>query len=260
MVPLVSVCVISYNHAAFIEKCLESIFFQDYPRIQLVISDDCSLDATSELALKVIERLSGENVTVKFLRNTVNIGATDNFLQALSACDGEYIAFCEGDDYWLDSAKLSHQVKVLGSSPEISAVSGLSLIKKLDGFHPPTSNKSRDVTLLKYIMGFKSEMRLCSLMVRRTVINEEFIRLANSVNAQDNLIRVIALKQGDIKVLGRVVSVYRNEGQGVWNSQLIIRARKKSNNDLFKLCKCLPMHLKFILLLRILFKKVLGRS
>ena len=54
--PLVSVAVPAYNHAAFLDACLESVRNQSYPRLELVVVDDGSTDAT----LAVAERFAVE--------------------------------------------------------------------------------------------------------------------------------------------------------------------------------------------------------
>lgn len=48
--PLVSILVPSYNHEKYIIECLDSIHNLDYPRLELLISDDCSQDDTFRLA------------------------------------------------------------------------------------------------------------------------------------------------------------------------------------------------------------------
>ena len=258
MAPLVSVCVVTYNHAKFVERCLKSIFKQDYPNIQIVISDDCSPDGTAAKIHELLRGFSSDHIAIKFFDNEKNLGAHNNVIQALNACEGKYIAFCEGDDYWFDAAKLSRQIVFMEQDERCSAVSGLSLVKKIDGFHPPTSFESRNVTLFKYICGFKSETRLCSLVVRSSVINDEFMHLAKAVHAQDNLIRLVALKHGYIRVLGRVVAVYRNEGQGAWNSQDLSLARAKTRKDLLVISTLLSLKHRFVMYFKVLFSLIRG--
>ena len=45
----ISIVIPSYNHAEYIEACLDSIYFQDYPSIEIIIVDDCSTDGSPEV-------------------------------------------------------------------------------------------------------------------------------------------------------------------------------------------------------------------
>lgn len=113
--PLVSVCMISYKHGKFIAQAIESILSQDvdFP-IELVIGDDCSPDDTFDIC----ETYARKDSRVRLLPRERNLGVMPNFSRTLQACTGEYIALCEGDDYWTDSQKLRKQVEFLTSHPE----------------------------------------------------------------------------------------------------------------------------------------------
>lgn len=117
-VPRVSVCIISYNHAAFIERALLSVAVQEtsFP-FEIVLADDCSTDGTKELAEATARRCS---VPVRFLPRTRNLGARDNLLDLLGAARGEYVAYLEGDDQWLTSSRLAEQVAILDAEPHLS--------------------------------------------------------------------------------------------------------------------------------------------
>jgi glycosyltransferase involved in cell wall biosynthesis len=104
--PLVSIFIVSYNQEEFIEETLDSAFNQDYPNIQVVISDDASTDRTAEI-IKAYKQKRSELVTIF---NTVNLGITKNCNVCLSKCTGKYIAFLGGDDLFLPG-KISAQVK-----------------------------------------------------------------------------------------------------------------------------------------------------
>lgn len=114
MKPLVSICMISYNHAKYIRQAIESILSQDadFP-IELVIGDDCSQDDTYEIC----ESFARRDARVKLLPRDRNLGVMPNLSRTLQACSGDYVAVCEGDDYWTDPHKLSKQVAFLKDHP-----------------------------------------------------------------------------------------------------------------------------------------------
>lgn len=94
--PLVSVGVPTFNRAATIERALVSVLAQDYPNIEVVVSDNASSDATEA----VCRRLARGDPRVRYLRQTANRGPTENFMEVLRQARGEYFMWL-GDDDWL---------------------------------------------------------------------------------------------------------------------------------------------------------------
>ena len=112
----VSVAMITYNHEQFIAEAIEGVLMQktDFA-VELVIGDDCSTDGT-----RAIVRSYGEGYPerIRLLLPEHNLGAHANFVATIDACGGQYIALCEGDDYWTDPLKLQKQVEFLEAHPE----------------------------------------------------------------------------------------------------------------------------------------------
>src|SRR5690606_34101688 len=116
--PLISVCMITYNHEAYIKQAIEGILMQQTNfDVELIIADDCSTDRTETIIRELIENHS-ENFKIKYYRHDINIGMMPNFIFSLKKCTGKYIALCEGDDYWTDPLKLQKQVDFLEGNPE----------------------------------------------------------------------------------------------------------------------------------------------
>jgi glycosyltransferase involved in cell wall biosynthesis len=112
----VSVAIITYNHERFIEQAIESVLAQKVNfSYEIVIGDDCSTDATRAVIVDLQERYPERILAV--LREQ-NIGAMRNFAETIGACKGQYLAFLEGDDYWLSPDKLQRQVDFLDSHPD----------------------------------------------------------------------------------------------------------------------------------------------
>lgn len=118
MPPLVSICCVTYNHADTIAEALESFLAQraDVP-VEILVHDDASTDGTEAILRDYAARYPD---VVKPLFETENqyrkglaMDATFNFPRAA----GEYIALCEGDDYWCDPHKLKAQVACLQAHP-----------------------------------------------------------------------------------------------------------------------------------------------
>ncbi len=111
--PLVSVKMITYNHASHIRQAVEGVLNQktDF-RFELVIGEDCSTDGTRQIVRQYQQRFPD---IVRIVSSDQNVGLYANSKRTHQACRGEYLAFCEGDDYWHDAGKLQRQVDHLVS-------------------------------------------------------------------------------------------------------------------------------------------------
>lgn len=112
--PKVSIMLPTYNAAAFIADCINSILDQEYPNIQIVVSDDASTDGTVAI-LKGFKSKFDSKILLNL--NKENLGISKNCNLALNLCEGEYVCFFAGDDLMLPG-KLKKQVECLESDIE----------------------------------------------------------------------------------------------------------------------------------------------
>jgi len=108
--PLVTVAVIAYNQQDLIEETLDSVLGQDYGRLQVVVADDASSDATPEILASYQRRYADRMIVLAGERN---LGVTGNCNRALPACSGELVSFLGGDDILLPG-KVAAQVAWFG--------------------------------------------------------------------------------------------------------------------------------------------------
>jgi glycosyltransferase involved in cell wall biosynthesis len=95
--PQVSVVISSYNYAQFLSEAIESALAQEYPNLEVLVSDDCSTDGSAAIAQAIAQR----DPRVKFWVNERNLGAVPNCNRALDRCSGEYVAFLSADNFML---------------------------------------------------------------------------------------------------------------------------------------------------------------
>lgn len=114
--PVVSICCITYNHEKYIEETIDSFLMQetDFP-FEVVIGEDCSTDNTRKIVEKYKEMYPN---IIKLIVSENNVGMQANGQRTMETCKGQYIAACEGDDYWMDAEKLQIQKDFLESNPE----------------------------------------------------------------------------------------------------------------------------------------------
>lgn len=116
----VSVCINTYNLEKYIAQALDSVFAQkvnfDY---EIVIGDDGSTDSTR----KIIETYKKNYPEIiRTVYQEQNKGRLVNLFQTLIACKYEYIAFLDGDDYWINPNKLQRQVDFLNTNLQYAGV------------------------------------------------------------------------------------------------------------------------------------------
>ncbi|MBN2693423.1 glycosyltransferase, partial [bacterium] len=118
--PLVSVFMMAYNHEKYIIQAIDSILMQKVDfEYEIVIGEDCSTDQTRDILLSYKKKYPNK---FNLLLHEKNVGAMKNQNAVLNACKGKYIAFCEGDDYWIDSNKLQKQVDFLEANSDYGLV------------------------------------------------------------------------------------------------------------------------------------------
>jgi glycosyltransferase involved in cell wall biosynthesis len=127
--PLVSVLMLTYNHGLYLAEAIEGVLMQqtDFP-IELLIGEDCSPDNTRAIA----EHYQCEYPQlIRIITANRNVGVAENFDRLLATSKGEFIAFCEGDDYWVLPEKLALQVQVLQKRADVTAVFSDFVIARL---------------------------------------------------------------------------------------------------------------------------------
>jgi glycosyltransferase involved in cell wall biosynthesis len=110
--PLFSVIIPCFNHAAFVGEAIESILAQSMGDLELIVVDDCSRDNSKE----VIEKFVASDPRVRSIYHEVNQGISPTRDDAIRVANGQYLAFCDADDVWMPT-KLARQLELLEKHP-----------------------------------------------------------------------------------------------------------------------------------------------
>lgn len=212
----ISVCVLTYNQEGYIKQCIESILAQistfDF---EIVISDDCSTDNTLTILYEYSRRYP---YLVKVLSGSTNIGIAKNYQRAMYACSGEYIAMCEGDDYWCDNYKLQKQVEFLEKNGDYGFVGSYNSIEsnnkiKFDKyFSLPNPVIDGDWELYTNVMSnakYGPVTRTMTLCFRKELIIP-YMHIVGVGN--DLVLQTILASSTKFAKLRRVTGVYRKGG------------------------------------------------
>lgn len=221
----VSVAIITYNHEHYIEQAIRSVLEQNVPfSYELIIGDDASKDKTPDIIKKIYEEYP--DIIVPILREK-NIGMAKNSMDVISKCKGEYIAFLEGDDYWIDRKKLNKQVNFLDAHKDYSAyyhnarvINGKDqvLYERKEGYCI-----AREYTVDE-IQNFILPGQTSTLMSRNFYTEKEIdLSVVEGIKYTplDRLLPIILLKFGKIYCDEATMSVYRYvlDGSSSWSSR-----------------------------------------
>lgn len=120
----------SYEAADYIGEAIESALGQTYPRVEVIVADDCSGDGTADVAEDYERRYPDR---VKVLRGERNLGSWRNRDRALQASRGELLTRLDGDDVWMPE-KVAMQVELLRDRPRAGlAYTGFELFDSNTG-------------------------------------------------------------------------------------------------------------------------------
>lgn len=212
----VSVAMVTYNHERFITQAIEGVLMQqtDFP-IELVVGEDCSTDDTRMIVQGYAQRYPQQ---IRLLLNERNQGPSANFAATLEACRGQYIALCEGDDYWTDPLKLQKQVDFLETHPDCMICFHQSLRIYDDQDKAPyfLVEFNGDQIFKKEQLYANCMIQTCSVLYRRIPMGDFFEKSAR-LKIGDWPLFVYLAQFGDIGYLDEVMSVYRIHAQGAWN-------------------------------------------
>ncbi len=220
--PKLSIFCITYNQAPFIRQALDGFVMQktNFPFVAIV-GDDCSTDGTTEIIREYAERYPD---IIKPIYHDENTKGWGNGCDVSAACQSEYVAMCEGDDYWTDEYKLQKQVDFLDAHPDFTIC-----------FHPVVvkweeRSKKDSIFPKKKDRFYKTELELADL-AKRNFIQTNAVVYRWQLNATRQLkdiwpegiapgdwyLHLFHAEKGKIGFLSDVMAVYRKHAGGLWS-------------------------------------------
>ena len=223
--PKVSIIMPVYNHEPFIRQALESVLMQrtdfDY---ELLVGDDASQDGSQAIIREMEPLFQGK---MKPVLRGKNLGALANGKDLLERARGKYLAFLEGDDYWLDPLKLQKQADFLDTHPDYAACYHKNRVVDAENrvlyeiMHEFTF--TGDFTLEHYNR-FRLPGQTATIMLRRSILETlpmEKLPLIRHTPG-DRLVPLAALSYGKIFCSDEIMSAYRtvvHSGRKSWSTK-----------------------------------------
>lgn len=218
--PIVSVCVVTYNHREFISQALDSVLMQeiDLP-VEIIVHDDCSTDGTTDIVRSYAEQHSRVIRPIFQKENQYSKGEKI-FPKTFQLARGKYIALLEGDDAWTDPHKLRRQVEFLEKNTGcIMCYGNVTLVDAEGNVLKENRIPASECRLLR-----QEEIIIGALTPTATVmfrnhpilrrLPRDFKKIANG----DRALFALLGQHGTAGYLDFKPSLYRQHGKGVYSS------------------------------------------
>lgn len=227
--PLVSFVVLTYNQVHFVEDTLKGALSQDYPNLEIIVSDDGSQDGTFD-AMQQYMRQHPSHRKVQLNRNEKNMGLVPHLNYVMkNFVHGEIVVLAGGDDISLPS-RVTDSVALFNSNCCIMVATGQAVVIDKDGnVQGDYRHYNAGVYSLddRYI---RSTSFMCGGMgvtFRKKEIWDEFGELHPLCPTEDSTIRFRSLLRGQIAVSDNVFIKYRIHGNNISGPQNIHKLSAK---------------------------------
>lgn len=226
----ISIILITYNHEQYIRQAIESILMQRFNElVEVIVADDCSTDRTLDI---IVSYESQTSFAFRYFPQQKNIGMMKNYQRAFNACNSEYVAVLEGDDYWTDPYKLQKHVDFLDAHYEcaMSYNKALTYLQSTEIFKSDNNDIN---TGYNYITAQNLASGNCignfSTCVYRKSIIEQLNPEIYDMNIADWMFNLCVAQFGLIGQLGEIMSVYRIHDKGEWSKKSRLLKLKTEN-------------------------------
>lgn len=215
---MVSVTCVAFNHEKYIHTTLDSFLMQDttFP-FEILINDDVSTDSTVEV-LKEYQRRFPNIVKPVFQTENQYSQGINTMAILFPYITGKYVAFCDGDDYWIDEQKLQIQVDEMEKHPEVD-LSFHPSYRDINGRRTEVLGKHADKNTIfpvtNSILGHGDFAETASMMFTASLI-KSLPRWFETAMPGDFVSEVMGAERGGSLYINRIMSVYRSGIEAGW--------------------------------------------
>lgn len=216
--PRVSVLMITYNHADYLAEAIEGVLKQQchFP-FELLIGEDASTDTTLQVALEYQQRYPK---IIRVIHSPLNVGMNANSRRIFEKARGEYVAYCEGDDFWCSPEKLARQVALMENDEQIGIVhSDWTRAHLLSDHWVYDFTKSVHCRVAtKYLSGHLFEtwhypkiLRTCTILLRKNTMSEWYASglMDPQYHFGDSVLSAYITSRWKVGYIPAVMAVYR---------------------------------------------------
>ncbi len=212
--PKVSVVCTVYKHEAYLRRCFDGFVMQktSFP-VEVLVNDDCTPDGSAAIMREYEAKYPHLFHCIYQTENQYSKGIKPWWEVLFPMARGEYIAICEGDDYWIDPYKLQKQVDFMDAHPGFSACfhnarvlrkRGVTLFNALAENHYPSTE---DIIKRRWFIATPT-------LFFRNVLTD-FPDWRGEIVNEDFLLELLLARTGRFYYMDDVMSVYRQDGMGM---------------------------------------------
>lgn len=207
----ITVIIPTHNRLEQLTKCIESILNQTYKNVEIIIIDDVSTDATR----KVYE--NSQNKKIRYIRNEKNLGMGLNRQKAFKMALGDFIIFCDDDDYFIDNNYFADAIKIF-KDKKINVICSLSYIhyENENIYTLYELNYNKKIRSLDYLQKFQFDLKKPTstfpAIFRKSILDQAGFKDMKMMN--DSSIYLKALTMGGYTYKNeKIIGVYRVHGK-----------------------------------------------
>ena len=229
---LVSIFCITYNHEKYIAEALDSFLMQETDfSFEILIHDDASTDNTAKIIRSYENKYPSLIKPIYQTENQYSKGIEIHSTFNLPRAKGEYIALCEGDDFWTDERKLQYQIKKMKEYPECQMsfhpVKVIYNQRISDTVQGRQAEDDKIFDIKEIIMGNGGFCPTPSLIIKKEVF-DNIPAFFENAPVGDYYIQIFGSINGGALYIDKTMSAYRIHSGGVWTSmQTDFSSRKK---------------------------------
>ena len=171
---------------------------------ELIIADDYSTDGTREIVLDYKEKYPD---LIKLIIQKNNVGATQNFIDLISTPQSKYIAYLDGDDYWIDPYKLQKQVGFMEANKKASLC-----------YHKvvrPGIKIDEDIFKIKHDLSTAFIPTSSVVFINKKEIINKLIKHGKGILSGDQFLFYLCSFIGEIKFMDFIGGVYNQTEHGI---------------------------------------------
>lgn len=234
---------LTYKHSPYLKQSIEGILLQKTNfKFELIICNDASPDESHQI---IEEYAAKYPEIISYYFHKRNIGFVANQRFAFSKAIGDYLAYCEGDDYWIDENKLQFQFDFLENNPEFVMTTARNSV--LQHYTNNLTDDGKDdlfgrKAFIDYTQGSFFQERptqTLTYLLRRKFLNLKWADIYPDY--RDLYYFYHLLEFGNGRAFNKIVGVYRLHEGGLYSSLEtekklrtsinIFRNIKSKNND-----------------------------
>ena len=187
---------------------------------ELIIGEDCSTDGTREIVMDYAQKYPE---IIRVITSESNVGMMENTKRTGRACRGEFIAYCEGDDYWIDPLKLQKQYEAIIKQDAVLVTHSNIAIYYQDGKIAIESKVKKALDESGFLDIKNIILHLTTFHTSSIFIRAEIIRNLPDWLYQapvgDYPLKIIAAYLGKVYYINEIMSVYQKRTPGSYTDR-----------------------------------------